>query len=114
MNALKLLPVIISFLLLAAHFYRAGLTIAACLCVAVLFLLPMRKTWVPGLFQALLILGSLEWLRTLYNLAAIRIAFEQPWTRLAVILGAVALLTALSGLIFRSKALRARYGGEGP
>ena len=113
MNVLKLLPVVLSFLLLAAHFYRAGLAIAAGLCVAVLFLLTMRKTWVPILFQVLLILGALEWLRTLYNFAAMRIAFEQPWTRLAIILGAVALFTALSGLVFRSKALRARYGANG-
>jgi len=56
-----------------------------------------------------LILGALEWLRSLYYLAAMRIAWDQPWTRLAIILGAVALFTALSGLVFNSKALRARY-----
>ena len=52
------------------------------------------------LFQALLVLGALEWLRALYGLAAMRMAFGEPWTRLAFILGAVALFTGLSGLVF--------------
>ena len=112
MNALRLIPVILSFLLLGAHFYRAGLVPAAVLCIAVLFLLFLRKSWVPRLFQALLVLGALEWLRTLYFLAAMRIAWGEPWTRLAVILGTVALLTALSGLVFKNSSLRARYSAS--
>jgi len=109
MTGLRLLPVILSFLLLAAHFYRAGLVLPATLTVAVLFLLFLRKPWIPRLFQLLLILASLEWLRTLYHFAAMRIAWDQPWTRLAVILLALALFTALSGLVFRARSLRARY-----
>lgn len=112
MNVIRLLPVILSFLLLSAHFYRAGHIILAGLCVAVLFLLFLRRSRVPHLFQALLVLSALEWLRTLYFFAAMRIAWDQPWTRLAVILTAVALFTAASGLVFRSKTLRARYGPE--
>ena len=112
MNVLRLLPVILSFLLLAAHFYRAGMTVVAGLCIAMPVLLFLRKPWVPHLFQAVLVLGALEWLRTLYGFAAMRIAFEQPWGRLAVILGAVALFTALSGLVFRSRALKSRYEGQ--
>jgi hypothetical protein len=109
MNALRLLPVILSFLLLGAHFYRAGQLPFTGLCLALPLLLFVRKPWVPRLFQALLALGALEWLRTLYAFASMRIAFEQPWTRLAIILGAVALLTALSGLVFRAAALRRFY-----
>lgn len=109
MNGLRLLPVILSFLLLGAHFYRAGQPALVGLCLAAPWLLFLRRSWVPRLFQALLALGALEWLRTLYTFAAMRIAFEQPWTRLAVILGAVALLTALSSLVFRSDALRRFY-----
>jgi hypothetical protein len=112
MNLLRLLPVVLSFLLLGAHFYRAGLEIAAVLCLALPFLLFLRRTWVPRLLQVLLLLGALEWLRSLYVLAAMRIAFEQPWTRLAFILVAVALFTGLSGLVFRNRKLRARYLGS--
>lgn len=109
MNGLRLIPIILSFLLLAAHFYRAGYPLVSGLCLGVLLLLFLRKAWVPRLFQGLLILGGLEWLRSLYFFAAMRIAWEQPWTRLAIILGAVALFTALSGLVFRGKSLRSFY-----
>jgi hypothetical protein len=116
MNLLRLLPVVLSFLLLSAHFYRAGLWPPVALCLAAPLLLLLRKPWVPRLFQALLAIGALEWLRTLYVFAGMRIAYQQPWTRLAIILAAVALLTALSGLVFRSEALRRFYrsGAEEP
>lgn len=109
MNILKLLPVVLSFLLLGAHFYRAGLVPLTVLCVAVLFLLFLRKRWIPRLFQILLLLGAFEWLRTLYMFAAMRIAWDQPWGRLALILGGVALFTALSALVFRNRKLRRYY-----
>lgn len=112
MNVFRLLPVILSFLLLAAHFYRAGNVIVTGICVAALFLLFLRKSWVPRLFQVLLVLGALEWLRALYFFASMRIAFNEPWTRLAIILGAVALFTAASGLVFRNRSVRDRYRTE--
>lgn len=114
MNALRLVPVILSFVLLSAHFYRAGHLVPTVLCIALMAVLYVRKSWVPALIQFLLVLGALEWLRTLYSFAAMRIAFDQPWTRLAIILGAVALFTALSGLVFNSGALRARYSQKSP
>lgn len=112
MNVFHLLPVILSFLLLGAHFYRGGDVALTGLCLAVPLLLLSRKPWVPRLFQVLLVLGALEWLRALYAFAAMRIAFEQPWARLVVILGAVAVFTALSGLVFRSRGLRSWFGVE--
>jgi hypothetical protein len=112
MNAIRLLPVILSLLLLAAHFYRAGQVVVTALCLALPLLLLLRKSWVPRLFQVLLVLGALEWLRALYGFAAMRIAFGEPWTRLALILGAVALFTGLSGLVFRNRSLRDRYVGS--
>ena len=111
MNFLRLLPVILSFLLLGAHFLRDGLLPLAIAAVALPLLLLLRGKWVPRLFQVLLGLGALEWLRSLYLLAAMRIAWEQPWGRMALILGGVAAFTALSMLVFRSRALKARYGG---
>ena len=82
------------------------------LCAGLPLLLLLRKVWVPRLFQVVLVLGALEWLRALYGFAAMRIAFGEPWARLAVILGTVALFTGLSGLVFRNRALRARFNGK--
>lgn len=112
MNFFRLLPVILSFLLLGAHFYRAGLVPFTVACVAVLLLLFLKKPWVPRLFQLLLLASALEWLRSLYFFIAMRIAWDQPWTRLAIILGTVALFTALSGLVFRLAKLKEFYGGR--
>ena len=112
MNVLRVLPVIISFLLLGAHFYRAGLAIPAGFFAVLPLSLLFRESWVPRLVQVLLVLGALEWLRTLVMFASVRIEFGQPWMRLALILGAVALFTALSGLVFGSKALQLRYAGK--
>jgi hypothetical protein len=112
MNFLRLLPVILSFLLLAAHFVRAGQTFITVALLLILILLVLKKTWVPWVVQLVLVLGAVEWLRTLYSVAQMRIEFDMPWTRMAIILGAVALFTALSSLVFRSKALRKRYSAE--
>ena len=84
-------------------------TVGSLAAVFGLLLLFLRQSWVPRVFQVLLVLGALEWLHTLYAFARIRIALEQPWTRLAVILGAVALFTGLSALVFRSRALKFLY-----
>jgi hypothetical protein len=112
MNLIRLLPVILSMLLLAAHFYRAGLLPLTVLCLSLPLLLLSHQAWVPRLFQVMLLLGALEWLRTLYGFVSMRLAFGEPWVRLAVILGAVALFTGLSGLVFNSRRLRERYIGR--
>ena len=109
MNALRLLPVMISFALLAAHFFRAGFVVMAGISIIFPCLLLLKKTWVLRLVQAALFLGALEWLRSLYFLVQQRIEWGQPWLRLAVILGAVVLFTLLSALVFETKSLRKRY-----
>ncbi len=109
MNFLKLIPVILSFLLLAAHFYRAMLFPFAILTLVLFFFLFIKEKWVARLSQAVLVIGALEWLRTLLKLVEIRQAMGMQWTRLAVILGIVALFTGLSALVFQSRSLKKRY-----
>ena len=111
MNFIRLLPVLVSILLLAAHFFRAGQVILVFVLLGLLPLLMVRKYWVPWVMQMVLLLGAAEWLRTLAFVAQMRIEYDRPWTRMAIILGAVALTTACSGLVFRGKALRKRYSG---
>ena len=112
MNFARLLPVILSFLLLAAHFFRAGQTVLAVIPLLLFVPLVFRQTWVPWLMRVVLWLGALEWVRTLYEVAQLRIEYGQPWHRMAVILGVVAAFTALSSLVFGSKGLRQRYSAE--
>jgi hypothetical protein len=69
----------------------------------------MRKSWVARLVQAVLVIGGVEWIRTLLVLVKMRQAAGDPWERLALILGGVALFTVCSALVFRFKSLRERY-----
>lgn len=111
MNFLRLLPVIISLLLMAAHFLRDGRVVTACVLLLLPLLMMLRKTWVPRALQLTLLLGAVEWLRALYSIAQVRIESGMPWTRMAIILGVVALFTALSCLVFRGEALRKWFSG---
>ncbi len=110
MNALKLLPVVLSLLLLSVHFLRAGILPLVGLCLALIPLLFFKRAWVARLIQAVLILGAMEWVRALLGYVEQRKEEGKEWTRLAIILGSVALLTAASALTFRCKALIKRFG----
>lgn len=113
MNLLRLAPVVVAALVLGAHFYRASIDAGVALSIALLGLVLVRKPWAARVVQAGLVLGALEWLRTLAAFAGVRLATGQPYMRMVLILGAVALLTALAALVFESRALRVRYGLSG-
>jgi len=110
MNFIRLLPVLLSFLLLGAHFFRAGFPWLAYACVALPLLLWVRRVWVVRVIQVLLLAGGLEWLRSTIVLVSARRSAGESWTRLALILGAVVAFTVGSTLVFRSRGLRKRYG----
>lgn len=109
MNFLRLFPAILSTLVLGAHFFRSGNLIVLAIMLACLLLLAVRKPWVAWGYQALLLLGAAEWIRTLVDIMRRRQAMGEPWKRMAIILGVVAVVTATSALAFHSKALRERY-----
>jgi hypothetical protein len=105
MGLLALFPAL-SYLALAAHFFRAGNVplFAAALCFLPLLWVP--RAWAARAIQAGLVAGVAVWIRTLADLAGQRRAAGMPSTRLAVILGGVALATAACLLIFRSERVR--------
>ncbi|MEN8228688.1 MAG: hypothetical protein ABFS38_11090 [Bacteroidota bacterium] len=109
MIVIRLLPVIISFGLLAAHFSRADLLPLVIVCLIIPVLLFIRKAWVARSIQVLLLIGAFEWIRAMLGYIELRKSIGDDWTRLAIILIVVALLTALSGLVFRGKSLKKRY-----
>ena len=109
MNMLILLPVVISSLLLGAHFLRLGQPLLVVLSSLLPLILLFRKYWVARLMQFYLILGAVEWVRTLFFLVVERHAEGQPWSRLVIILGLVALFTGCSALVFRIRSLKMRY-----
>lgn len=109
MNFVRLLPVILSFGLLAAHFSRADLLPAVVVSLLIPLLLLIKSAWVARSIQFLLLLGAIEWIRAMFGYIEVRRNIGDDWGRLAIILAAVALLTACSGLVFRGKSLKLRY-----
>ena len=96
MRHLLLIPVVLSALTLGAHLLRGGQPLLALAAAALPLLLVPRHGLALRLLQGLLLLGALEWVRTLAGIVDQRRAFGQPWHRLVLILGSVALVTALS------------------
>lgn len=103
-----------AFLVLAAHFFRAGSTplfIVALLCLPLLF---VPRPWAARTLQAGLLAGAAVWLRTLAAFAGQRRAMGLPYARLVVILGGVTLATAACLLVFRSERVKGFFGLRGP
>lgn len=78
--------------------------------LVMLVLLALRWWWVARVVQVVLVLGAVEWLLTLFDLAGTRRGLGQPVARLVLILGGVTLVTALSAVVFQTRRLRRRYG----
>lgn len=104
----RLLFPALALLFLGAHFYRAGDWPLAALSLALLPLLAVPRAWAVRTLQVALVVGALEWLRTLAGFAALRMASGQPYLRLAAILVAVASFTVLSAWVLRRRAVRSR------
>ncbi len=109
MNVVRLLPVFLSALLIAAHFLRGGSLIFVCSSLAFPLLLLFPERWAARIVQLCLILASLVWVLVLYTLVQQRIAVGLPWIRLAAIIGAVAIFTGSSAAVFFWKPLKVRY-----
>lgn len=106
--ATLLLPAV-ALLLLGAHFFRAGLVALTVACLALLTLLFVRSAWPARTLQVAFMLGTLEWLRTAWVFASARAAAGQSYGRLLIILGGVALLTALAAIVLKSKVARQHF-----
>lgn len=95
---LAAIPLILSSLVMAAHFYRMGKLAVVVFVVIAPLLVITRELLAIRAVQVLLVLGAAEWIRTAYAIAQQREAIGEPVTRMLIILGAVALLTLLSAL----------------
>jgi len=99
MRILRVVLVILSALLIAAHYLREGTYPLVLLSLAFPVLLLVTKNWARWVVEALLILAAIEWVRTLLALISERQAIGQSYTAAAAILGGVAVLTAASAVV---------------
>jgi hypothetical protein len=109
MTVLHLLPVIVSLLVLGAHFLRAESPEFVVAVLVVLALLLVRRPWAARVVQVALVLGAIDWCVTLLNLMIERMQTGESYVRLVMILGVVTVATGLSALTFRTERLRRVY-----
>ncbi|APF18953.1 hypothetical protein Calab_3307 [Caldithrix abyssi DSM 13497] len=88
---LRFLPMIFADLLFAAHVMRFQGLYPALAVVLLLGTLFIRRAWVPGLWQVLLLLAIGEWLRVTAMFIRFRLAMDLPYIRLLIIMGLVIL-----------------------
>lgn len=111
-KVLLYVPIVLSLAVLGAHFLRYGNSVGVFAALVIIGLLFVRRPWVVRLVQIVLVLGTLEWLRTMYELAQMRALQGQPYGRMLVILGVIAAVTLCSALLLQSATLKKVYGLE--
>lgn len=73
----------------------------------------LRTVRVVATLQVALTLGTLEWLRTAWVFASAREVAGQPYGRLLMILGGVALFTALAAIVLKFRVAREHFRLQG-
>ena len=107
--ALRIGVFIAAALLLAAHFLRQGNIVAVVFCAAAPLLFLWRRRWSLITLQLLAYAATATWIVTLLHIIEQRQLAGRAWTTAALILGVVALLTLLAGLLLNSRSFRERY-----
>jgi hypothetical protein len=107
--ALRIGLFITAALLLGAHFLRLGNLVLVAMCLGAPLLLLYRKRWVLIVSQLLAYGATAIWTVSAARLVEFRLQSGQPWKLAAIILGAVALITLLAGLLLNSRTVRERY-----
>jgi hypothetical protein len=100
---------VIAALLMGAHFLRGGNYLLTGLCLTAPLGFLYRKRWSLILLQLLAYAATAVWTGVALELLASRQQMGRPWAAASVILGAVALLTLVAGLLMNSRCLRQRY-----
>ena len=106
---IRIALVCVAALLLAAHFLRWGNLVLVFASLALPLLLLVRRRWALRTVQAALLAGSAVWLVATYRFVQLRRAFDQPWGRLVLILGAVILLTTGAAILLEGESIRRRF-----
>lgn len=106
MSFLRVLPAQLCLLLLAALFMRLGLPLVLIVPLTLMLMLALLVPWpeVQALMTSVLGIMSLLWVFMTWLRVQERLAYSEPWARLAGILAGVALFNAWAAwLVWRSR-----------
>ena len=110
MVLLQMIPIIISFLLIGAHFLRGSNFFLVALSLILPFLLLVRSSWAVRTIQFALVIAACEWIRTGVAIYSTRIAAGEPYVRMIIIFVFVVLFTLASCCAFYLPSLNRRFG----
>lgn len=99
----------VAALLAGAHFLRAGNPALLGLCLLSPLLFLYRKRWILMLLQVMAYGAAVNWIVTAFQIVQSRSLAGRAWATAAIILGAVAALTVVAGLLLNSGSVRRRY-----
>ena len=116
MSFLRILPAQFSLLLVAALFMRLGFPLIMIVPLTGMLMLALLVPWreVRGVMTVVMGLLSLIWAFMTWLRVQERLAFGEPWSRLAGILAGVALFTAWSGWLVWSTRKADSQGSAAP
>lgn len=109
MLTLQLIPTVLAVLVFCAHCFRGGLVLLIPPLLISLGLLVYRSGAVARFFQLLLLAIAGVWVFTALRIGAQRVQSGEPWLRVALILGAVAVFTLFAAALWESDTLLRRY-----
>jgi len=111
---MRFAPLILSCLILIAHHSRGGEPGLMLLWAVVPFTLLFRRRWIDRAVQIMMLAGALEWMLTIRAIVEVRQMVGLPYGRMALILGAVVLVTAASGLLLETAGRRRKLPANDP
>lgn len=108
-SLLNFLPIVLCFILIAAHFSRININPLAVVSLLFPLILLWKSKLAARIIQVTLVAVGIEWIRTMIHYVNIRTDSGEDWLRLATILSTVALLNFTTILVFRSRYMLDRY-----
>ncbi|MBY5945834.1 hypothetical protein [Photobacterium rosenbergii] len=106
----RIVPIVMSFWLLAAHFLRFGAMLPCIILLVYPLLLVIRHRWIPYVMSLSLGLVGLKWLQVTYDMVNVRLMMGDDWLRMSIIMAGVVCFTLMSISLFQSRKLKAFYG----
>ncbi|HEY3310406.1 MAG TPA: hypothetical protein VGK00_02090 [Anaerolineales bacterium] len=106
---LRLTPLILSTLLVAAHFLRSYSLLPMFVSLAAPLLLLVKKRWSLLVLQVLCVVAAFIWMLALYGIIQQRLLEGRSWLASGLILGTVALFTLFSGWLLNSPQVKDNY-----
>ncbi len=105
----RIIPLILSYIVLGAHFLRYGNLPVVLICLLIPFALFIKKRWVLRSVQILTVLGGLFWLKVAADILMVRMLTGESWGRMVAILATVALFTLWSAWLIGRPAVAEKY-----